>query len=272
LTDAGCSLIAPAGTLTWIDLPECQGVVDHGDQQELERTLRSGQLEQIYTMGRRSVYKGRLSDGRKVAIKEVCYRGKMRQFKMRHVREPKVLHEFRSGCSYLSKGGKTPRFLGMAVEQNALLLKRGFIFLDWLDNAITLTEYLKQQKCSVPEEFWHELATAIVASAQTGLVHGGHSPENVMIVADEDDPALRFQVIDFADSEIFERFSDSGFASDISRIGARLVTENACNREQIIGFLRAVVEKAWQDSELHSKWFEKIQSDVDAFLSHKKKM
>ncbi len=263
---------APAGSLSWVVLPESQSVVDPGDQPELESILHSGQLKQIYTMGRRSVYRGSLSNGREIAVKEVCYRGLVRQFKMRHLREPKVIHEFRSGCKYLSKGGKTPRFLGMLLEQNALLLKRGFIFLEWLDNAVTLTEYLKSQDCRVPDSFWRDLASSLVVSAQTGLVHGGHSPENVMVVSGEDEPVLRFQIIDFADSKIHAVFHAEGFASDISRIGARMVTEGACNQEQVIGFLHAVVEAAWPGTASRSKWLGQIQSGVEAILSGDKKM
>ncbi len=262
----------PRGSLMWVDIPECRDVVDLNDQYELESILHSGPLEQIYTMGRRSVYRGQISDHRQVAVKEVCYQGLVRQFKMRHLREPKVLHEFRSGCEYVSKGGKTPRFLGMVLEQNALVLKRGFIFLEWLDNAITLTEYLKGQNCCVSEEFWLELANSLVVSARVGLVHGGHSPENVMVVSGEDEPVLRFQIIDFADSCLHETFHDEGFATDMSRVGARLVTENACKQEQISGFINAVVETAWPDSASRSKWLQNIQSGVDDILSGKKKM
>jgi len=263
---------APVGSLYWVVLPESELVADPGDQPKLESILHSGQLKQIYTMGRRSVYRASLSGGREIAVKEVCYRGLLRQFKMRYLREPKVLHEYRSGCQYLSKGGVTPGFLGMAFEQNFLVLKRGFIFLDWLDNAVTLTEYLKSQNCSVTDEFWLDLAASLVASAQTGLVHGGHSPENVMVVSGEDEAVSRFQIIDFADSHLYEMFHDEGFATDVSRIGARLVTEDACKQEQITGFVDAVVETAWTDFALRTKWFQKIQSGIDAFLSGKRKM
>ena len=270
--DSASVFTAPGGSLSWVVLPESKAVVDPGDQPELESILHSGQLQQIYTMGRRSVYRGFLPGGREIAVKEVCYRGLVRQFKMRHLREPKVLHEFRSGCEYLSKGGKTPRFLGMVVEQNALVLKRGFIFLEWLDNAVTLTEYLKSQDCYVSDGFWRDLANSLVVSAQTGLVHGGHSPENVMVVSGEDEPVFRFQIIDFADSKLHDAFHAEGFASDISRIGARMVTEDACEKEQVIGFLHAIVEAAWPDQSSRSTWFEIIKSGVDAILSGEKKM
>jgi hypothetical protein len=263
---------APAGSLSWVVLPESKSVVDPGDQPELESVLHSGQLKQIYTMGRRSVYRGSLSDGREIAVKEVCYRGLVRQFKLRHLREPKVLHEFRSGCEYLSKGGKTPRFLGMVVEQNALLLKRGFIFLEWLDNAVTLTEHLKSQDCCVADGLWRDLANSLVVSAQTGLVHGGHSPENVMVVSGEDEPLSRFQIIDFADSQLHEAFHDEGFANDIARIGARMVTEGACSQEQTAGFINATAETAWPDSALRSNWLQYIRHGVAAILSGEKKM
>ncbi len=263
---------APSGSLAWVDLPECRGVIADDDRHELERVLHSGRLERIYTMGRRSVYKGTLSDGRKIAIKEVCYLGAFRQFKMRHFREAKVRHEFCSGCEYLAKGGKTPRFLGMALEQNALLLRRGFIFIEWLDGAVTLTEHLRDRGGDESDGFWKDLAASLVISAGTGLVHGGHSPENVMVVSDEDDPVTRFQVIDFADSCLYAEFNDVGFAIDVSRIGARMVMEGACNRRQSERFLDAVVNAAWPEADERSKWSEDIQHRVDDLLSGRKKM
>ncbi len=264
--------IPPGRALTWVVPSECQDVVDPQEQNELEAVLHSGELGQIYTMGRRSVYRGSLNNNRQVAVKEVCYKGLLRQFKLRYMREPKVLHEFRSGCEYLSKGGKTPKVLGMAFEQNAFGLQRGFIFLEWLDNAITLTEYLRARDCDVTPEFWDEVAKSLVASAKTGLVHGGHSPENIMVVSGEDDAVLRFQVIDFADSYIFDRFHDSGFASDIARIGARLVTEGACRSDQVNGFVDAVVEAVWTEQDAQVMWLQKIQHGIDALLSGRKKM
>ncbi len=266
------AFLEPTGSLTWVDLPECGNMVEHGGRQELERVLCSGMLEQVYTIGRRSVYKSTLNDGRQIAIKEVCYKGLGRQFKMRHFREPKVLHEFRSGCEYLAKGGKTPCFLGMALEQNALLLKRGFIFLEWLNNAVTLTEYLRDRGGDETEAFWKDLAASLVVSAGTGLVHGGHSPENVMVVSGEDDPVMRFQVIDFADSYLHAEFNAAGFAKDVSRIGARMVMEGACNREQSERFLDAVVSAAWSDADARAKWSQDVRRGVDDLLSGRKKM
>jgi tRNA A-37 threonylcarbamoyl transferase component Bud32 len=262
----------PGRALTWIVPPECQDVVNPQEQSELEAVLHSGELEQIYTMGRRSVYRGSLNGNRQVAVKEVCYKGLLRQFKLRYWREPKVLREFCSGCEYISKGGETPKVLGMAFEQNVLGLQRGFIFLEWLDNAITLTEYLRSRNCDVTPEFWDEVAGSLVVSAKTGLVHGGHSPENIMVVSEGDEAVLRFQVIDFADSYIFDRFHDAGFASDVARIGARLVTEGACRSDQVNGFVDAVIEAAWVDHGAQVKWLREIQSRIDALLCGRKKM
>lgn len=212
-------------------------------RERLAKLVSSPQSNEIYAANRRSIFLVEDEVLGRVALKEMRHSGAMRQLWFRTVRSRDALREFRAGSGFEARGGKTPSFLGCAVEQTPFALKRVLLFIRWLDGAETLTEYLERNGGSAEPAVLAHLAQMLVESARLGLVHGRHSSENILVVAGDSLP--EFYAIDFAYSKLRRRFDPRGFERDVARIAHWLWHEEICKAEDLERFFAAVTERAW---------------------------
>jgi hypothetical protein len=203
---------------------------------DLNRLLATPQDNEVYSVNTRSIYQVDDPALGPIAIKELRFVGGYQAFRAAYLRRHRVLCEFRAGSCFASRGGRTPAFLGAALERNALGFSRIFLILHWLHDARTLTEVVKAWGEPVPAVPLQALARALVGSARCGLVHGRHSSENILVGQDG-----KFYTIDFSHAQIMNGFSGSGFAFDAARIGARLIMSHACSREAVMVLFDEIV-------------------------------
>ena len=202
---------------------------------DLERALGDRRAMEVYKVNTRSIYQ--LDDKAlgPIAIKELRFETPYKRWRAGNLRRHRVLCEFNAGSCFAGRGGATPRFLGAALEYRSPGLNRVFFVLEWLGDAVTLTQAMRDWPAEVRERNLVSLAHALVESAEHGLVHGRHSSENILV----GDP-LRYHIIDFSHSQVFDRFHPKGFMRDVGRIGARLISEDACTQDTVVRFFDEV--------------------------------
>lgn len=255
-------LIGNKSSLKWIP-PEAVPKQDFdGTRDQLLESLTNGKAQQVYTIGRRSVYCAATLGLGKIAIKESFYPHLGSRLKYRYLKEPKALHEFRIATQFHARGGQTPEMLAAALDQGAFGVRRSLLFMLWRNNAVTLTDYVRNQGGDPGLVFWQNLAKSLVDSASLGLAHGGHSSENILVTVIDDE--LVFDVIDFSESQLYTQFRAEAFCRDTARIARRLLAEEACSRSTIDQFIHAVATsaKAYDDRP-------ELESDIQAFLTQR---
>jgi tRNA A-37 threonylcarbamoyl transferase component Bud32 len=208
----------------------------------------------FYSAKRRSIYLVEDEVLGRVAIKEMRHDGPLRQFWFRHVRCRQALREFRVGSAFEARGGRTPTFLGAALDRNPLALRRVILFIHWLDGVETLTEYLRGQSGEPSQDRFDRIGASLVAAARLGLVHGRHSSENILVDSRGEEPV--FYAIDFAYSRLESEMDELGFVRDVARIAQWLWHESVLSESALELFFERVARSAWSDPQLvqtHSK-------------------
>ena len=119
------------------------------------------------------------------------------------------------------------------------LISRVVIFMDWIPNAHTLTEVVRNWPRAQFVERLPAVAEFLVSCANRGLVHGRHSSENIL-VSDE----RGYQLIDFSHAQIYSKFNARGFIHDAARIGSRLLGEGAASRAAVNSLFEEIAHVA----------------------------
>lgn len=188
-----------------------------------------------YTAKRRALYRVQDAELGSVVIKEIRSAGLGRRLLFRFVREHPALHEFRVGTDFEARGGATPEFFGAAVEPGALGIRRGLLFFRWLDEALDLGEALRRTGPEPEAALLAAVAGALAAHARLGLVHGRHSPGNLLLVPRRD--GFEVLAIDFAYGSLVGGFDEGGWVRDVSRVAHHMVYFELCTREKVREFL-----------------------------------
>jgi hypothetical protein len=231
-----------AGTAAWLRPTAMEAVEFEGVRERLEG-LASGTLpEEVYAAQRRSIYVVDDEQLGRVAIKEMRYEGALRRLFLRYAGGGRGLREWRVGCEFEARGGRTPRLLGAAMQRSASSLSRVLVFLTWIDSAETLTEYLRRHGDPPPPGLLAPVADALIEAAGLGLVHGRHGSDNVLVEPGEE-PA--FYTIDFAYSHMARRLAVAAFRRDVARIAHWLWHERIYCDATIAALFRAVATRAW---------------------------
>jgi RIO-like serine/threonine protein kinase len=199
----------------------------------------------IYSANRRSIYLAEDPILGRVAIKEMRYESAMRRLWFRTVRSRHALREFRVGSGFAARGGRTPAFLGAALDRDLLALRRVIVFIRWLDGVETLTDYLGRQREEPPDEMFDRIGASLVAAARLGLIHGRHSSDNILVDSGGEEPV--FYAIDFAYSRLNSGFDEAGFVRDVARIAHWLWHEKVCSDAALERFFERVAQSAWPD-------------------------
>jgi|MDTC01.1.fsa_nt_gb hypothetical protein len=206
---------------------------DHGVETLDISSLKSldwNALEEVYHIRHRSVYRARLLD-REVAIKEVRHLRFRQRFRLGHGCRSKVALEFLQAQELYAREPITPQPLALGLDQNFLGLKRVFQVYQWLPEARSLTDLVR-----AGERPWEELVPFLWKCASLGLVHGGHSSENLMRSKG------KWWVIDLAEANIHEALYQPGFVRDVARIARKLIREQAADDAVIESFVSAVAD------------------------------
>lgn len=204
----------------------------------ISRTLNRNDSKMVYTTGRRHVYRAHSNSLGELAIKEINYPSVSKQIKTRLYKEPKAAREFKNAQEYIRRGGITHAIYGLAIDQSLFRLKRVFIIMEWLSETITLTELLQKNNGSLDFSTWEKLAKHLVSSAYLGLIHNGHSSDNILLT--ENNNMIQFFIIDFADAFLYEKSKIDFFAKDIARIAFTLLSRKACGKEETTKFINIV--------------------------------
>ncbi len=200
---------------------------------ELEalRTLDWNTAEEIYHIRHRSVYRARLVD-REVAIKEVRFLRFRQRVRLRYFCSSKAVFEFETASRLYKRKPITPKPLAFGHDQTLLGLKRDLQVYQWLPEANTLTDCVR-----AGERPWETLVPFLWDCASLGLVHGGHSSENLM------HSEGRWWVIDLADASLRDGIDQPGFVRDVARIARKLIREEAADEDTVDAFVRAVTDE-----------------------------
>ena len=220
-------------------------------QQALGSLASHTQGAAVYQAKRRSIYRAECPKLGAVGVKEIRNPNLVRRLWFRHVEEHPGIREFQMGSNFHARGGQTPILYGAALDQDALSLGRIFLFIAWHDQAVTLLDHLAAWDERVPTRILEAIADSLATAAHLGLVHGRHSPRNMLAVP-ETDGNFRYETIDFAYSHLASDFEAEGFARDAARIAYHLLIARACPPAQVDALLSAIAHAAWHASEQRS--------------------
>jgi len=218
----------------------------------LVKALAEQPAEEVYRLEHRSVYRLDVPGVGPVAVKEVRHLRWLQRMKLRYWREAKAVHEFHVHATFSQAGGRAPELLAMAQQQTLAGLPRVFLFMRWIEEARTLQKVLDDAGGELAPDQWQQVAEVVVDGARRGLVHGGHSPENILVVGPGGWRDL--YLIDFAESTMYPSFQEAGFIADVQRICRRMLA----NEEQKRLFVAAVSKQAWPDQQAATEHIRQI--------------
>ncbi len=197
---------------------------------------------EIYRIRHRSVFKTSLPPLGEVAVKEVRHLRLKQRFKLRRGGRSKAEQEFRNAQALFRKGLRTPIPYAIGLDRDWLGLHRVLQIYEWLPAAESLTECVHRGDCP-----WDEVSDFLWSCARAGLVHRGHSSENLMRCEGQ------WYVIDLADASVTDAgYQREGFARDVARIARKLLREKALCESGVEAFIQAVVERSEGDTALQS--------------------
>lgn len=241
--------------IAWNESADGANLLEH-----LASLMRPGRMRVVYEMGHRTVYRAESETLGPVAIKEVRHLRLAQRFKLRYFRQPKAVTEFLNSLEFARRKGDTPAPYAAAVQQNLIGMSKVFQFYQWIENAMTLTDKVREFGGRPPAVFWTSVARSLVDGARKGLVHNGHSSENLLVTPDGD--GWRFHTIDLSEARLGGGFDADGFARDVARISRKLLMLKACGRETVDEFVAAVAATAWPDAP--GRWRDHILQQADA--------
>lgn len=200
----------------------------------LERLLSEPRAEH-YTAKRRALYRVEDAELGPVALKEIHTASLARRLLFRTLKEHPALREFRVGAAFEARGGPTHEFFAAATEPAAFGIERVFLFFRWLDDAVDLTDQLRRTGPEPETQLLAAVAEALAAHARLGLVHGRHSPGNLLLVPRPD--GFEVLAIDFAYASVRDGFDEAGWVGDVSRVAHHMAYFELCTRQKVREFL-----------------------------------
>ena len=241
-------LPAEADRLVWLMPPGMSAEDFEPYRQALESLVSHALGPAVYEAKRRSIYRVESPRLGAVGVKEIRNPNLVRRLWFRHFEEHPGIREFQVGSDFHARGGQTPTLYGAALDQNALSLGRVFVFVAWYDQAVTLSDHLSAWGEGVPTNTLEAIADSLATAGHLGLVHGRHSPKNILAVP-ETGGDFRFETIDFAYSHLASGFEEEAFVRDVARIAHHLLIERACPPARVDALLAAIARAAWRSSE-----------------------
>lgn len=248
--------IANPDRLKWIAVPGTAERDWQRTRQLLSNILRQGDVKKIYHVRRNAVYRADDPELGPIAIKVATNKRLDRRIKERFIEPPRTVGEFYTTATFWKRGGRVPRPLALAIEYSLFGIRRIFVFLEWIENTVTLAEYIRDQGHPANQKLWQCVAEAMVDCANKGLVHGGQNPDNILIA--EQDGELIATVIDIAQSTLHDRMNDQGFFNDVARLGRRLESGHVCSKKEVDELFKVVAKAAWADKEERRHWIDKM--------------
>ncbi len=245
---------------SWIAPPDTKPLVFEPMRRRLERLAARGP-EACYEAKRRALHRCEDAELGAVAIKEVRSEGLHRALWFRRFAEHPGLREFHVGATFAARGGATPAFFGAAIERDPLRVHRVLIFLRWLDGAEDLERHLERTGADPDPELLARVAAALVRAARLGLVHGRHSPGNLLL--QPRGGGVEVLILDFAYSSLGEGLDERGLAEDVARLGHRLIARGLCSRDAVGTLLDLTARAASDDAEpLRARFEERLEARV----------
>jgi tRNA A-37 threonylcarbamoyl transferase component Bud32 len=236
--------LAPANA-SWLK-PAAMSEADFARVRErLARCVSHPHATEVYAANRRSIYVIDDDELGRVAVKETRHDGFWRRMWFRGPRAAKALCEYRVSCEFEARGGRTPHVWGAALDRTPFALRRVLVFIAWLDDVQTLTEYFRALGDPPDRQTFERVGDALVAAARVGLVHGRHGSDNVLV--DRRDAVPQFYTIDFAYSHLTTELDPPGFRRDVARIAHWLWHEKIWADSTVERFLATVAGRAWPD-------------------------
>jgi serine/threonine-protein kinase RIO1 len=200
--------------------------------EELKRLNLEDACE-VYRIKHRSVFKTSLPPLGQVAVKEVRHRRLKQRYQYRQSGRSKAEREFTLAQQVYHKGLPTPIPCALGRDHDWLGLRRVIQIYEWLPAAETLTQCVRRG-----ESPWEPVSALLWSCAQAGLVHGGHSSENLLRCEG------KWYVIDLAEARLESAYEREGFARDVARICRKLIREQALAETEITPFVDAVVQRS----------------------------
>jgi hypothetical protein len=250
--------------LRWLEPPAALHARFADARARIEAAVAQGAGEEVYTVGRRSVYRAEVPGLGLVAIKELRSEALARQLWLRWGAEPPAEREYRAGVAFEVRGGRTPANLGAALERNAIGLARVLIFTRWLEGSPTLTHWLAARPGPPQPPLLATLASQIVAAARLGLVHRRHSSNNLMVLEQDGEPLL--YTIDFAHATLEPGLSLPGLACDAARIARWILHEQIWSRASVHGFFTAVADEVRKETPAGDDFVACLDAELEAVI------
>ena len=256
--------IADPDALAWIAPPGMTPERFAQVQTHVVAALDAGNAEEVYRIDHRSVYKLQSPELGAMAVKEVRHKRIPQRFKLRYFKEAKAVREFYTTAAFASRGGIVPELFAMGLRQNLFGLWQVFVFMHWMDDAIPLRDYIANAGGRLSIEAWQTIADVLLDSAEKGLVHGGHSPDNILVA--ERESGLEVTIIDLAESVIHDAMDEEGYVNDLSRLVRRFFDNDepsVCSPESLHDFIRVIAEASWDDAETQRRHMLEIAKRAD---------
>jgi len=224
--------------LRWLEPPPPLREEHEAVRARLEKIAAGGAATQVYAAHRRSVHRAEDPELGEIAIKELRNSSIPRQLWFGWFAEHPGVREYRIGLAFAARGGRTLTSLGAALEDCRFGLARVLLFTRWLNDSMTLTQWLAERARPPEPALLATLATQIAAAARLGLVHNRHSSNNLLVVMEHGEPIL--YSIDLPHATLGAGFDPAGLAADTARIARWILHEKLWSRANVQDFFAAV--------------------------------
>ena len=221
-------------------------------------------FNEYYRVGNRCILKTYCPSLGPVAIKSSLHTRIRARIWYKYIKTPPIKNEFLVMKQFLKIGGHAPKLFAIGYDQNNHFFYGGYILMLWLKNVKTASEYIQSSKGNPQDTFWESMAQAVYDAAQIGLVHGGHSPHNLMVESIQN--GFKFFTIDFEYSRMYKKFNFNGFVHDVHRIGRRLIIERTCSVESVRKWFDIIIKIANLNNDEKNLWTSAIQGNFNKYM------
>ena len=221
-------------------------------------------VNEYYRVGNKCILKAYCPSIGPVAIKSALHTRIRARIWYKYIKTPSIKNEFRVMQQFLRMGGHAPKPFAIGYDQNSHFFYGAYMLMSWIENVKTASEHIQSLKGNPQDTFWESMAQAVYDAAKTGLVHGGHSPHNLMVESIQN--GFKFFTIDFQHSIMYKKFNFTGFVHDVHRFGRRLIIEKTCSIGCVRKWFDMIIKIPNLNDDERNLWTSAIQDNFNKYM------